>query len=327
MRVQIKDLKPNPFRDMKNYPINPEKIENLTNSINQTGFWDNILARKNNGKIEIAYGHHRLVVLKKLKKPDDYVNIPIKELDDTNMIRIMANENMNEWDTNTMIIDETIRVTKKYLLSHEEIVESIYRILKIGRYRTKYGISSRVISEFLGSGLWYRERITKSLSRLKLEDEGELSKKAVGLLPHEYASEGFTERVKKMGDVTLEQQEQAAEKIVEGKRFDDLTIRDILVDETLGDKKKEPTEEEEKLRTFGHLIEELARDTKKLHNKYLELLEVNRELKPEFKKCKNSLAARELSTNSYLLVDIIMTVWGEVKNNETGKNKVSRITG
>ena len=68
MKVKIKDLKPNPFRDMKNYPINQEKIQSLTNSINETGFWDNILARKNNGNIEIAYGHHRLVVLKKLFK-------------------------------------------------------------------------------------------------------------------------------------------------------------------------------------------------------------------------------------------------------------------
>ena len=37
-----------------------EKIESLAKSINQTGFWDNILARKKNGKIQIAYGHHRL---------------------------------------------------------------------------------------------------------------------------------------------------------------------------------------------------------------------------------------------------------------------------
>ena len=70
---------------------------------------------------------------------------------------------------------------------------------------------------------------------------------------------------------------------------------------------------EEESRTFEHLIEELARDTKKLHSKYSKLLETNRELKPEFKKCKNSLATKELSINSYLLLDIIKMVCKEVK--------------
>ncbi|GAH85311.1 unnamed protein product [marine sediment metagenome] len=54
MKVKIKDLEPNPFRDMDHYPINPEKIESLKNSISQTGFWDNILARKSNGKDSTA---------------------------------------------------------------------------------------------------------------------------------------------------------------------------------------------------------------------------------------------------------------------------------
>ncbi len=152
MKVQIKDLKPNPFRDMENYPINEEKIQSLTSSVNQTGFWDNILARKNNGNIEIAYGHHRLVVLKKLFKPDDFIDIPIKELDDPTMIQIMANENMNEWDTNVQIIDETIKITKEYLLNHPKLINEIATTSDLPELNIhgKYEISSKIISIFFG---------------------------------------------------------------------------------------------------------------------------------------------------------------------------------
>ena len=161
MKVQIKDLKPNPFRDMENYPIDSRKIESLTNSINETGFWDNILARKSNGKIEIAYGHHRLVVLKKLFKPDDFIDIPVKELDDSTMIRIMANENDESWGTSPKIINETVRVTKIFLEEHPEIVRGL---LKKGAYRAtdindlnKSLVGRMIISRFLG-GNWDHRR-------------------------------------------------------------------------------------------------------------------------------------------------------------------------
>ena len=185
MRIRIKDLKPNPFRDMKNYPINEQKVKSLTNSINQTGFWDNILARPKpnhtfmtekiidsdeeydqpeymhiiydeNGEeedyddpiFEIAYGHHRLVALKKLFKPDDYVDIPVKELDDSTMIRIMANENDENWGTSPKIIDETVRVTKKFLEEHKELIPAVSMGAAHGT------IGPAIISNFLGGKMF-----------------------------------------------------------------------------------------------------------------------------------------------------------------------------
>lgn len=41
------------------------------------------------------------------------------------MIKIMANENDNDWQTNVAVTDETVRVTKKFLEEHpEEIKDS-----------------------------------------------------------------------------------------------------------------------------------------------------------------------------------------------------------
>ena len=64
MRVRIKSLVPNPFRDFENYPIDMVKIESLIKSIEETGLWDNLLARKKGGQIQLSYGHNRFVALR-----------------------------------------------------------------------------------------------------------------------------------------------------------------------------------------------------------------------------------------------------------------------
>jgi len=115
MKVKICDLQPNPFRDFKNYPRDEEKIKILTESVSKTGFWDNILARKKNDKYEIAYGHHRYAVLKRLFKPEDIIDIPVKDLDDWTMIMIMIDENMEQYRTNPAVQNEGVKAAFEYL--------------------------------------------------------------------------------------------------------------------------------------------------------------------------------------------------------------------
>ncbi|GAH85313.1 unnamed protein product, partial [marine sediment metagenome] len=180
------------------YPINPEKIESLKNSISQTGFWDNILARKSNGKIQIAYGHHRLVVLQGNFKPDYIVDIPIKELDDDTMIRIMANENIEQWETNPKIINETVKVTFNHLKSEYGLVNirksqggSFPAIKKLLIPKTinedsnngyRHSVIAKQVSNWLGKN-WKEERIYYTLERLKMFEKGELDKEAVESFP------------------------------------------------------------------------------------------------------------------------------------------------
>jgi hypothetical protein len=105
----IKDIKANPFRHIDRYPIHREKVVHLRESLRMTGFWDNVVARERNGKVEIAYGHHRLVALKEEYGPNHKVNLIIRKLSDETMIQIMARENMEEWETSASVIQETIR--------------------------------------------------------------------------------------------------------------------------------------------------------------------------------------------------------------------------
>ena len=213
MRVAVANLVPNPYRKIEKYPIRREKVEKLKASIDDTGFWDNILARPKPGHsgtteslrgnlesdgdsdldyenmlvgpriqenddswymlmddcsvinvrllgqelafygqpiVEIAYGHHRLTALRELGIEE--VDIPIKDLDDRTMIKIMANENMEDWETNTSVINETVLTVKEFLMiDHEKHV------------------GTQEVLTFLGAG-WNKTVVETALATIRDED-------------------------------------------------------------------------------------------------------------------------------------------------------------
>jgi len=184
MKIKVKDLKPNPFRNMEKYPIDPIKVRALINSIKETEFWDNLLAREIDGEIQIAYGHHRLIALKELKIEE--IDIPVKALDDSTMLRIMANENMDQWNDSVAVISETVRATRDYLNSElakyetweafrsnkfiRPIIESEpqFRSIK-GKLKKGEDVGQGTIKKFLGEN-WTQTRIQKALELLNDEE-------------------------------------------------------------------------------------------------------------------------------------------------------------
>jgi hypothetical protein len=213
MRVQIKDLRPNPYRDMKRYPIDKDKIQSLVSSMEQTGFWDNILGRKVEGIIQIAYGHHRLEALKQIKSLEDFVDIPVKDLDDSTMIQIMANENMEQWESNSSVIIETVKVARDFLNAElgkyetwEEfktnknnslnylqtlIMESEYpeRTFQISKSK---GVGQTTILNFLGKN-WKQSNIQSALNTL---DSEEVEREAVEKFDNMYQGGEFKKAIK-----------------------------------------------------------------------------------------------------------------------------------
>jgi len=160
MKIKVKNLVANPYRNIKAYPIDQEKIRQLRNSIKETTFWDNILARSAHGKQQIAYGHHRLIAIREELGEDTVVDIPVRDLSDENMLKIMANENMREWSTDLRVVMETVRAAKKFLEEHPEI---------IAQYRDPRGsqeLGASVISRFLGRN-WSKARVEGILRMVK----------------------------------------------------------------------------------------------------------------------------------------------------------------
>lgn len=110
----VKDIKPNPFRNIDRYPYDEDKIIALRESLRSTGFWDNVVARLTpEGKPEIAYGHHRLMALREEFGPSHKVQLIIRPLSDDAMLKIMARENQQEWATNALVEMETVAAVVK----------------------------------------------------------------------------------------------------------------------------------------------------------------------------------------------------------------------
>lgn len=96
-KIRLGDVRHNPFRRFEEFPLIEKKVTALQNSIQETGFWDNVLGRVVEGGVEIAYGHHRIEAAKRVYGEDHEIGITIRELSDIEMLRVMGLENSEDW--------------------------------------------------------------------------------------------------------------------------------------------------------------------------------------------------------------------------------------
>lgn len=114
MLLQLKDIKPNPFRDLKRNPLIQGVIDELVSSINDTGFWDNVLVRKNaQGDYELAYGHTRVAAA--LEAGLTEANFIVRKLDDGMMLKVMDRENRKMYDNSVPALLESVRAVVRAL--------------------------------------------------------------------------------------------------------------------------------------------------------------------------------------------------------------------
>jgi len=157
------------------------------------------LARQVNGKIQIAYGHHRLKALQEIYTPDYQIEVPVKDLSDELMLKIMANENMEEWQSSVAVIDETVRATRKFLLPGTKIT----------------GATAKEVSVFLG---WPEQRVSASFNRINAIESKQVDKQAVESLPTAKGATAFTSATKGK-NLTVAAQRRVAKRIVESENY------------------------------------------------------------------------------------------------------------
>jgi ParB-like chromosome segregation protein Spo0J len=153
-KIAVGKLRPNPFRRLDEYPIQREKIDALKRSFASTGFWGTIVGRPvDDGCIEIAFGHHRLKALQEAMKPKECVELIVRDLSNETMLRMMADENQEEWGSSFWIQLETVR-------SVMEAIEKGEIKLDVSKYDNREGSQSAVnpshsmVAKFLG---WIRK--------------------------------------------------------------------------------------------------------------------------------------------------------------------------
>lgn len=197
VRISLKDLRPNPFRNVAHYPIDRAKVDALKRSIKDTSFWDNLLARKAPGKpglYEIAYGIHRLTALKELHV--EHVEIPVRDLDDTTMVLIMAHENEEEWSATASVEQETIRTIVEAYGAGKIKLPKADNMARGLRYAPSFvplssghqgdkslSYTTTTLAKFLG---WGEKKIEAILATLSTEEKGLIDREdSEGLTTHQ----------------------------------------------------------------------------------------------------------------------------------------------
>jgi hypothetical protein len=279
MKVKVRDVQPNPYRNIEHYPLNKEKIMALTKSIEKTGFWDNLVGRELDGQIQIAYGHHRIEALRLAEGfgYDFEFELPVKNIDNGTMIQIMANENMQEWSHSIGVVDETVKVAKEYLEIRLPENES-------KKYNNQHIVSANDISEFLG---WNLNKVHQSLRRLNLIDDGTIQQEAVQSLPTETHAIEFANAInvaKEKNIVFTPQEQKAIAKEISdsgmGKRDVKKTIEAKVFEKKYGDDfgKKKAEAVDKKLQEFDNQLGFIANDISSLSDKFLKLTSLKNEL-------------------------------------------------
>jgi len=95
VRVKLGEIKPNRFRKLDRYPLEQEVLDALKQSINDTGFWNNLQGIRNEkNEIELRFGHHRLAAGLDLFGADYEVAVEIVEFNGVNSLQeALAYEN------------------------------------------------------------------------------------------------------------------------------------------------------------------------------------------------------------------------------------------
>lgn len=182
-KFKVKDIRPNPYRNMEHYPIRPDKVEALCESLRATGFWGNVVARLgDDGKPQLAYGHHRWRAMQSVFSPDDAVSLIIQDLDEDAMIKIMARENMDEWSSNAMVEQETIKSVLQAASDGVITLPEVRRdmnnkdIRAVGAADGGVEYTTGTLAEYVGwytpKGELHRKKVQSALATLSLVHDG-----------------------------------------------------------------------------------------------------------------------------------------------------------
>jgi len=170
IKVKLKDIHPNPYRDFERFPLDEEKVHKLTASIHKNGFFEGILARKKGDRIDLVYGHHRLAALTIATSPDHVVEIPVREdVSEAEMVQMMVAENDPAYNADVRTIDEGVKAAKEYL---EKNRDELRKILESdGTEVKRANIGYQAIVKFL-KGTFNQTQVQDALWRLKLYKKG-----------------------------------------------------------------------------------------------------------------------------------------------------------
>jgi hypothetical protein len=175
--------------------------------------------------LQLAYGHHRWFALQELGIEE--IDVPVRDIDDATMLRIMAEENL-DWSTSPAVVIQTVQVAKEYLdaeLAKEwKDSDKSVRVLFDSEHaynqarRKEGGVGKPTILKFLG-GNW-KHWVVRYATEI-LGDKS-INREAVNIIPTMRQAKSFKESVKKHSTPKPAQKEIAETIAKEGVGFRDI---------------------------------------------------------------------------------------------------------
>lgn len=181
MKIKVASVDNNPYRSFEANPLDQLKVDGLKESIESTEFWDNLVLRKNpdaEGRYQLAYGHHRVEALKQLGVED--MDVPVKDIDDDTMLKMMSIENKSDWGSSILVMLETVRQVRNTLADQvgecenfDEYSEKFNFFLNSGDFGNakKQGVGYRKVREFLGE-TWSENDIKYAVAAINSMEAG-----------------------------------------------------------------------------------------------------------------------------------------------------------
>lgn len=158
--VDIKDIKPNPFNARTDYAKEP--IDELAKEIDKVGFWAGSLrGRMNNGKVELCFGHRRLMALKKLGRKD--VQVDVIELNDKEMQMQGLIENLQRQGLNDMEKAKGIKNLAEHLTADGTTKKAVYEEIK-----TMLGYKSASMVQKLIEVTTYPQSVQEAIAKREI---------------------------------------------------------------------------------------------------------------------------------------------------------------
>jgi hypothetical protein len=175
MRLELKKIEPNPFRDFAVDPIDDAVVEQLKQSIkeNPAGFWGGIVCRKSphNG-IELAFGHHRVRAAIAAGIREDDIKV-VHGISDADMIKMYATENATQRGNSGTAIAGSVASALRFLA--KAVLTGCYREITTaeaeaarGHLSGERGMGEPLITKFLKDIPGINENsVRQQLSNLK----------------------------------------------------------------------------------------------------------------------------------------------------------------
>ena len=174
--LAVKDLVPNPFQPRKNF--DPEKMQELVNSVKESGIIQPLIVRKAGDKYEIVAGERRWRAAQEVGLKT--VPAVVRKYKDATMMEVALIENMQRSDLDPMEEAQGIQAMMKELNMTQADVAK-----KLGMSRAAVTNSLRLLNlpedvkEYVAQGLLTQGQVRPLLGLDKAEAMSKLAKKAV----------------------------------------------------------------------------------------------------------------------------------------------------